>query len=135
MTNEAQDAGNYSIEQHQYNVVALGDGENPSGVMGCLRCGGDGRQMVAADGFFECQNCGALYELDDMHPTPERWAELWRHIEATRENCTTAQHADAEAAAKHAAIMARITKIVTETAPRGNVQKRRVWGLLDDMIL
>jgi len=73
------------------NVVALGDGENPSGVMGCLRCGGDGRQMVAADGFFECQNCGALYELDDMHPTPDRWEELWRHIEATRKrNCDNA---------------------------------------------
>ena len=26
---EAQDAGNYSITQHQANVVALGDGENP----------------------------------------------------------------------------------------------------------
>jgi len=89
----------------EYNVVALGDGENLHD------------DLVLTD--------------DDTATTYQARleAELGRRIDGENRE----QHA--EAAAKHAAIMATITKIVTETAPRGNVQKRRVWGLLDDMIL
>ena len=38
MTDEVQAEGNYSFEQHQYNVVALGDGEKPD-IAICSVCG------------------------------------------------------------------------------------------------
>ena len=53
-------------EVRKYNVVALGDGENPGDALICLVC--DAQRVIAIDTGFECQGCGALYDLDELHP-------------------------------------------------------------------
>ena len=50
----------------EYNVVALGDGEKLRDALICLVC--DAQQVIAIDTGFECQGCGALYDLDELHP-------------------------------------------------------------------
>ena len=102
MTNEAQDAGNYSIEQHRANVVAMGDGEKPF-------CYGPFCADCTTSDDDDCNDCPeAGVCVCDYTTERIEFGQAWN-----RE-----QHADAEAAAKHAAIMARITRILSAVASR-----------------